>query len=79
VFWAGEVGKVAARASGAGGVEAPAPPEVALPRVDKTLANLFRFSTPSIMSAPEKSVVSQACQENSIRTNCKVCKKKQYK
>ena len=54
MVWAGEVGEVVGGASGAGGVEVPAPPEVALPRADKTLANLFRFSTPSNISAPER-------------------------
>ena len=51
---------MAAKASGAGGVEALAPPEVALPRANKTLANLLCFYIPSSMSAPEK----KCCESN---------------
>ena len=50
----GEVGEVAGEAAGAGCVEVPAPPEVALPRMDKTAANFVRFSASNTISAPKR-------------------------
>jgi len=79
VAWVGEVGEVAGRASGARGVEAPTPLEVALPLAEKTLANLSVSQCLASCLHERKRVVSQPCHESSVRTFCKVCKKKQHK